>query len=448
MNKIYSASLAALLAAASLTGCTSEEDDIFDGSAAQRLEQAAATYTAMLPKATNGWVMQLYPQNSSTAYIGSGYLVTLKFNTDQSVTVGMNNFLSSNRYAEDTSLWEVITDNGPVLTFNSYNDCLHAFSAPETIVLPDNSYDNSSQGTGIGGDYEFVVIDAPGDLSYMMLKGKKRATYNIMRPLEDGDTPQAYIAEMSSVKNKYFSSASPAEPLLHMGDSILAITDASEAMPGFYPYGGDAITQTVADPFLITRRAGDYYLRFRDAFEANGHKVQELKLDATNDRFVSVDDENVTIEGEEAAPYFAKAIFEEGRSWNLTATNVMSDKMKTYYDDLQSGFKKLSYTLSRLSFTKTEEGLSVSISCSYRKTNPTLPYNYDYVQDGDNYTFTYKGGTQTAVNLIDRVSGLRDMLDILSQQFTVTANITKFNLSTVRLTSTSDPDLWFVVTLK
>lgn len=446
MNKIFSASLSLLAVASCLTGCKNEEDDIFEGSAAQRLTQIAATYTERLAQPANGWIMQLYPQNSDVAYQGSGYLVGLKFNADQSVTVGMDNFLSDNKYAEDTSLWEVISDNGPVLTFNSYNKCLHAFSDPEAIAFPDGNADDSGQGTGVGGDYEFVVVDAPEDLSYMMLKGKKRATYNIMRPLEDGYTFESYMNEVNAMKNRYFASASPVEPLLQMGDSAFSMVDASDVMPGFYPYGGDAITQTVSDPFIVTKRGGTYYLRFRDAFEANGYSVQEFRLDEAADQFVSTDNESLTITGGYAPDCFNKAIFTDGKRWELTSTSSMADEVKTLYANVAAGFKKVSYTLNRINLTSGEDGtLAVSLQCTYRKTTPAVTYNYSFTLDGDKATFGYFGGNE---DLLDRVGGLREFVNFMSQQFTITKNITNFNLSTVKLTSVGDPNLWFVVTLK
>ena len=164
-----------------LSACSNEQDMLFDESAAERLNGASELYSQRLMAHENGWAVQLYPTLEDEAPFGSGYLLLMKFGNDRSVTASMKNSLTFGNYKESTSAWQVITDNGPVLSFNTYNEVLHAFSYPEDVPTTE---DNET-GTGIGGDYEFVIVDAPEDGSYMMLKGKKRGTYNLLTPIED-----------------------------------------------------------------------------------------------------------------------------------------------------------------------------------------------------------------------------------------------------------------------
>ena len=196
MKKIISLTLL-LAAGIGFTACVNEEDDLFDKTAAERLNEASALYSSRLMAQPNGWAMQLYPTNDNEAPYGSGYLVLCRFNKDHSVVVSMKNQFTDNVYRTDTSLWEVITDNGPVLSFNSHNDCLHAFTDPEDILWTGNPDEpNNETGTGVGGDYEFIIVDAPEDASYMMLKGKKRGTYNLFTPVEEGVEYESYLADV------------------------------------------------------------------------------------------------------------------------------------------------------------------------------------------------------------------------------------------------------------
>ena len=158
---------------------------LFDQSAAERLNAASDLYSARLTAQPNGWAVQLYPTTKNESPFGNGYLVLMDFNADHSVKCSMNNILSGNVYKSDVSAWEVITDNGPVLTFNTFNDVLHTFTDPEDVGIT-SGFGNDETGTGIGGDYEFIIVDAPEDASYMMLKGKKRGTYNLLTPIEEG----------------------------------------------------------------------------------------------------------------------------------------------------------------------------------------------------------------------------------------------------------------------
>ena len=71
MNKIlsYTVLMAATL---SLGSCVSEEDDIFDKTAAERLNEASALYSSRLEASPYGWAMQLYPTYDNAKYFGTG----------------------------------------------------------------------------------------------------------------------------------------------------------------------------------------------------------------------------------------------------------------------------------------------------------------------------------------------------------------------------------------
>ena len=162
MKKILSITLC-FTAMLAFTACQSEEDDLFDSSAAERLAASKVTYTQRLPQATAGWAMEYYPTNGGSWPRGNGYLILAQFNKDLSVRMAMmNEEMSDGLYMEDTSLWEVISDQGPVLSFNSYNKCLHSFADPAIYET----------GLGLEGDYEFEIINLPENAEFAMLKGK------------------------------------------------------------------------------------------------------------------------------------------------------------------------------------------------------------------------------------------------------------------------------------
>ena len=121
MNKIFSIALLCS-AALSFTACVNEEDDLFDKTAAERLNEASALYSERLTASPNGWAVQLYPTTQDEAPYGNGYLLLFRFHKDKSVDASMNNDLSNGKYLAATSSWDVITDNGPVLSFNTYNN--------------------------------------------------------------------------------------------------------------------------------------------------------------------------------------------------------------------------------------------------------------------------------------------------------------------------------------
>ena len=142
------------------------EDDLFDKSAAERLNEASELYSKRLCASPNGWAVQLYPTKEDKAPYGNGYLLLFRFHENKSVDASMYNALSNNTYMSASSTWDVITDNGPVLSFNTYNSVFHTFSDPEDVPSTGSDLDpNDETGTGIGGDYEFIIVDAPEDAS-------------------------------------------------------------------------------------------------------------------------------------------------------------------------------------------------------------------------------------------------------------------------------------------
>ena len=161
--------------------------------------------------------MEYYPTNTDEEYKGRGYLIMADFDKDESVTLAMNNIMSDDVYMEERSLWEIIADNGPVLTFNTYNEVLHCFSNPEYY----------ESGKGFEGDYEFVMIDVPEDGQFIMLKGKKRGTYVRLTRLPDGTNFEEYLADIKAFHNGIFPANAVNENVLQVGGQKYSINNAN-----------------------------------------------------------------------------------------------------------------------------------------------------------------------------------------------------------------------------
>ena len=441
MKKIILASLC-VATALSFTGCVSEEDDIFSASATVRLDEAAETYTERLAAATGGWAMEYYPTSELTAPKGSGYLLLAKFMPNLSVTVGMKNQFCTpaNQYMEDTSSWEVITDNGPVLTFDTYNDCLHVFSAPED--LPSTS-DNDETGVGLEGDYEFVMIDVPEDGEFVMLKGKKRGTYTRLTRLEDGTDFQTYFSDIDNFNDSIFSASAPNDCMLTLGDSVMKMADANTGICNIYPYDGDAISDESYHPYLVTKRNGKFYLRFRDTMTASdGTEVQEFEYDANNHKFVSLDNPSCTIEGDIPSNFFTSAMTEDLRAWTLTRNAEMSADLKEKYEALRSALSAAKGTFNNLSFKYENDQYICDINCTVNKQTKEYKYIYTLTPTENGYTFAYQEGADSEANtMIERLTQIKDLLDMFETEYSVEATTTRFNMSTIKLTGANGTEL-------
>ena len=97
-------------------------------------------------------------------------------------------------YEQDSSLYEVIADNGPVLTFNTFNQVLHVFSNPEHPEILDPHEEGYLIGYGWRGDYEFIIKKAVEDTVW--LKGKKYGAEITMTKLAPEIQWQTYLDEL------------------------------------------------------------------------------------------------------------------------------------------------------------------------------------------------------------------------------------------------------------
>ena len=450
MKKIISLTLL-LAAGIGFTACVNEEDDLFDKTAAERLNEASALYSSRLMAQPNGWAMQLYPTNDNEAPYGSGYLVLCRFNKDHSVVVSMKNQFTDNVYRTDTSLWEVITDNGPVLSFNSHNDCLHAFTDPEDILWTGNADEpNNETGTGVGGDYEFIIVDAPEDASYMMLKGKKRGTYNLFTPVEEGVEYESYLADVENFMKTMFPSSNPTFDVLHTPNGDFKMTGIDDGIPNIFPYDGDEIIDESFNAFLITKRGDDYYLRLRDSFKIeNGEEEaseQEFMYHPDQDLFIGTGDNRFIIDGDEPNRFFRQALIDETRQWRWTAKSEMSAAYGDLMTRLSEAFKskKLTYDRNILKYNTSKDKVVMTVSYKRNTSTITLDYIFGYSFDESNkLTLTYEGpNDKAAETMLTQIPEIQTIVEAMNGQLNAKPSGTRFNLNTLRI-ETKDSNLWF-----
>lgn len=452
MKKILSITLL-LGIVAMFTACKSEEDDLFDSSAAQRLDVSKTTYTQRLPQATAGWAMEFYPTNSDSWPRGNGYLLLAQFNKDLSVRMAMQNEeMSDGLYLEDTSLWEVIADQGPVLSFNSYNKCLHSFADPAIYET----------GLGLEGDYEFEIINLEDNAEFATLKGKKRGSYVRMTRLDEGTDFQEYLADVTNLNKKLFNPNAPNNLIFIFGDMKYIINDVANGFLNLYPEDGDAISESESYPYLITRRGSDYYLRFRDAFDRDDMEgtLQELCYDSIQDKFIGTDNPNFQITGYYQGRFLKEKIA-SGSKFHVTAGTEVSELFNTYMTDIAESFaqikdskdrKKRSYSFVGLNFSfdkKTQQYVwNVIFRVPSSSANSTASYAFEVSFSDDDVTMRYiEPLDESSTNISNTITKIAELMALLTQEYTISAALTNFDLSKLKLTSKTNPDLWFILNI-
>ena len=121
-----------------LQSCLKDDDDKFPESSSERAQKYIAAAQDSLMNSTYGWILDYYPQ-SSQSY--GGYTYAVKFDQDKATV-----YFENQPGKSETSLYSMKSDDGPVLSFDSYNSMIHFFATP-----------SSDKNNGYEGDFEFVV---------------------------------------------------------------------------------------------------------------------------------------------------------------------------------------------------------------------------------------------------------------------------------------------------
>lgn len=157
--------------------CSNQEKDIFEDSAAQRLNKAVEEKTALLESSPHGWLVELYPSDGELG----GYLYAMTFAdgkvtmiADEDYTYDKKTYTAGTPY---TSLYRVKSELECMLTFDTYTPYFHAWTEPLS----------SSQTTGYETDYEYCFKSVSQNQDTISLEGKKWGTrIKMVRLHQDG----------------------------------------------------------------------------------------------------------------------------------------------------------------------------------------------------------------------------------------------------------------------
>ena len=245
MKKILLGSAVAL-ATLSLQSCLTDDKELFDESAANRIEAVVAADKQLLESATNGWQLHYF---TGKEYTGGGYTMFVKFKDGKA-------YASSDIAPADsvaTSSYDVIKDKGPVLTFNTENGIMHFLAQP---------YQDDVDGEQ--GDYEFVIMRTTNDSIFV--QGKKWGNEMVFTRVADDVNWEDQINKMHKV--------------FYSMKWLYTVDGAQNEQVSFDPsarrmYVGD--NDDAGVPFYVTTDG----IAFREAVKINGKELTSLHYDAT-----------------------------------------------------------------------------------------------------------------------------------------------------------------------
>lgn len=417
MKKLYKFSaIAAVLMSASLASCNHEEADIFDQNAAHRTEEARKMYKEILLDKGGKWQMEYFTTEEEHGYV---YLFT--FRNDGTVTISGNNEyitkltnIDSNvpSYGSETSMWTILSDNGPVLSFNSYNTIFHLFATPEDIP----GTERDEQGYGHSGDYEFDLMKFSNDTLY--LEGKKNGAEIIMTRIAPETDDKTYLNEVVALADSFFNAKVPAVYVNLPGGYRHVVLDGATQLPKFYPETGDYITEYVGRNAIITHDGFTLGkpLTLRDSIDGNDYTIQHF-IRQKDGSLLCTDDNRITI----TADALNKVVGDERLLWRVNAADCKGE-LGTAFAGLNSGFKAYNGSslvhfnigLNVLNNTKSPYTMVVRIKTkrgSY--LNMSVPYTVEYTGK-DEIKFVLGEMDNNMKTFIDKVPAFKTMMNKLA----------------------------------
>lgn len=417
MKKLYKFSaIAAVLMSASLASCNHEEADIFDQNAAHRTEEARKMYKEILLDKGGKWQMEYFTTEEEHGYV---YLFT--FRNDGTVTISGNNEyitkltnIDSNvpSYGSETSMWTILSDNGPVLSFNSYNTIFHLFATPEDIP----GTERDEQGYGHSGDYEFDLMKFSNDTLY--LEGKKNGAEIIMTRIAPETDDETYLNEVVALADSFFNAKIPAVYVNLPGGYRHVVLDGATLLPKFYPETGDYITEYVGRNAIITHDGFTLGkpLTLRDSIDGNDYTIQHF-IRQKDGSLLCTDDNRITI----TADALNKVVGDERLLWRVNAADCKGE-LGTAFAGLNTGFKAYNGSslvhfnigLNVLNNTKSPYTMVVRIKTkrgSY--LNMSVPYTVEYIGK-DEIKFVLGEMDSNMKTFIDKVPAFKTMMNKLA----------------------------------
>ena len=213
------------LFAATMVACSRDEESLFDKSAAERAQEAIETAFDVLTSNETGWEVAYFPNLEASS---KGYNMVWKFNANGKVSAtAKNSTTTMNKIMTDSaSTWAVKSDYGPILTFDTYNKVIHAFSDPQ------------NNGAGLLGDYEFLILKATPEV--VILKGKKHSAYSVMRPMKTTNL-EAYFAACEKMQSYLFGNNNVAT--LNQGEEKMYLYNGAAGQFQSAAYGSPLVAE-------------------------------------------------------------------------------------------------------------------------------------------------------------------------------------------------------------
>lgn len=417
--KYYKIYLFGLLSVFLFAGCFKDQEELFDKPSDERVGIYISQFEEILLNSSYGWIMDYFPNS-----ISEGYSLLMDFNNDKSVKIAGMNKWSDYKYVSDISLWDVIRDDNPVLTFNTYNEVFHLFSNPQD---PDGT--SSLNGIGLQGDYEFNIVSFSEDK--ITLKGKKQGATIILTKLNVEDW-QGFLTERVKMEELLFSQFVSQLSFNYNSEQIYTLINP------FTKYFN--LDNQVSVPFIVTESG----IRLHSALDFEGSKLMTFNLSEDKRMLVCDENNSFTITGENELDFFMNMDNWTGRVWRI---DEYAGTFKEMYDNVVSQCEEIySEQFNFFSFRFSGERLGTSLyfgSGEYRGN-----VDIDVTVDDNGIKVLDKGsGDMNGMAYMDKLSSFKDFVNSLCSTSFEVKSISGLNPTVIYMYDLSDKDNYIKVVL-
>lgn len=445
MKKFLNISLLALVALSSLTlgSCKNETEEIFDDDAVARLEKSKEDFINILTAEGGKWQMEYFSNSNEQGYV---YLMT--FRNDGSVTIsGKNKWigyaygqsLGSVYYASETSLWDVITDNGPVLSLNSFNKAFHIFADPEDIPSMSDE-DTDETGYGHEGDYEFDLMKYANDTLYVT--GKKYGIDMIMTRVKGDVDDEVYMNEVTAMADSFFNARIP-QVYINLPNGVRWIVkNGASSILKMFREGSDEISTAETHNVIITHDG----LSFMSPIVIDGYEIKDFIRQADGS-LLCRNDMQTTMTADPLATVFTN----QSLSWRLDISKLggrYADLYNTMADEL-SAYDKRSLVYAQIAWNNNLQcyAFSFNVKKGTNRYNPTYYMTMERVDDTHVKFNVQAEGDKTGQAYASRVPSMRAFVDAMgasSISLSTTSLLAPVNMQLSEADAPANYSTWYV----
>ena len=439
--------LSLLTAALGLGDCSNDDQRIFDESAADRLENSKKENFAALTADGGKWALEYFSNTEEP-----GYLFVVEFRPDKSVTITTDHKWIGGEEKSEVSMFDVITDNGAVLTFNSYNRLFHIFSDPADITGADaptnNGQDIDETGYGHEGDYEFMMMENDGQS--IRLRGKKHSLNAYLRRLPADTDVSAYLAEARKLRTQYDTKRFPTYVMTETATgATYDITGLSTGIVTCVPTGStNPFAQTETKACIVTNKGIRPYKAF-DFIRSDNSRFAVSEFTWSDAGLVAP---GFVI----TAPDAATSICREDLGWNIDA--------ESFCPALQSALDEANEQTKAITVSGFGKQPTISdMAFVFKTRSGKLTFSFQ-AKVGSRVTFNYYGVIEKLSNSTVRVEFTTpddaitkyiqplapkalDFVKMFEGDFNV-VNESPLNPSQIILTGVNNPEVKYTIKVK